>query len=272
MTLELVQTSLQNSIQSVQNLKELSKMLMDTPHYKKYGAEGVFAIVSMANSLEIDAMEALNGALYYLNGKVGMSAELMARLVRRAGHSIQKDPKSDDTICILHGKRKDTGDTWSSSFSIMDAKRAGIYKNTWEKYPAAMCYNRAMTFLFRQLFADLAKSAGYLPEELEEIKESELKRDEKVKTIEIPQVEKKFLSVPQQAEVKKIFEELPEVKSKVLTVLKMKDSPNVLEQIEEINYERIVNCAVAARAAKEVKNSETLIIENNMEVVNEKCG
>ncbi|WP_044881403.1 hypothetical protein [Neochlamydia sp. EPS4] len=57
-----------------------------------------------------------------------MSAFMMNQLIRQAGHSISKDPKFDDTQCILQGKRTDTGDTWTKIFSIADAKRAGIYR------------------------------------------------------------------------------------------------------------------------------------------------
>src|SRR5579862_8005956 len=104
---------LQNSITNVENMNTLSRKLFEMPHYKKLGLDGIFMVVTYANSLGIDALEALNGGLYNINGKIGMAAETMARLVRRAGHSIAKDPKSDDTICILHGKRKDNGDVWT---------------------------------------------------------------------------------------------------------------------------------------------------------------
>jgi hypothetical protein len=103
-----------------------------------------------------------------------MSTEAMAARVRAAGHSIIKDPKSSNTNCILHGKRADNGDTWTTSFSIEDAKRAGIFTDggTWAKYPDVMCYNRAMSKMFRQMTPDLSKGAGYTLDELKEIAES----------------------------------------------------------------------------------------------------
>ena len=83
----------------------------------------------------------------------------MNYLIRAAGHSISKDPKSDKNCCILHGKRKDNGDVWTSMFSIDDAKKAGIYKNTWEKYGEDMIFARALSRLARQLFPDVLKGA-----------------------------------------------------------------------------------------------------------------
>lgn len=101
-----------------------------------------------------------------------MSTEAMAARMRAAGHSIQKDSqKSSPSCCVLIGKRADNGDQWETSFSIDDAKRAGIYndRGPWGKYPSVMCYNRAMSMMFRQLTPDLSKGAGYTLDELKEI-------------------------------------------------------------------------------------------------------
>jgi hypothetical protein len=161
-------------LSNIEGTRKMVEALMKTPHYAKMGVEGMYAIVAKAKAIGIDPMNALSGALYYVNGRVGMSSELMACLVRQAGHSITKDPGSTDTKCIIHGKRKDNGDTWTVSFSIDDAKRAGIYREgtPWGKFPSVMCYNRAMSMLFRQLFADLSKGAGYTKDELEEIRDT----------------------------------------------------------------------------------------------------
>ncbi len=148
----------------IENMQIAAKKLMQTPHYAKLGADGIFAIVQKSRSLNVNELDALNGALYYLNGRVGMSAEMMCMLIRTNGHSIVKDPKSNDSVCILHGRRADNGDTWTESFSIEDAKRAGIFKNTWEKYPRNMCYCRALSNLARQLFPDVIKGCYEIDE------------------------------------------------------------------------------------------------------------
>src|SRR5271156_4535850 len=111
----------------IENTRKVCDILMRTPHYAKMGQEGIYAVVAKAKSLGMDPIEALNGGLYYVQGKVGMSAETMGARMRSSGHSITKDPKSTPTNCILNGKRGDNGDTWQVSFSIEDAKKAGIY-------------------------------------------------------------------------------------------------------------------------------------------------
>ncbi len=137
----------------------ICNQLLTLPHYKKLGAEGLLAILMVADALGVDKRLALNGGLYLAkSGCIEMRAATMALLIRKNGHSVVKDPKSDNKICILHGKRADNGDTWIASFSVQEAINAGLinnYDNAWKKYPADMLYNRALSRLARQLFPDV---------------------------------------------------------------------------------------------------------------------
>lgn len=145
------------AVATIEETKKICSTLMQTPHYHKMGAEGIFAIVQKAKSVGVDPLDALNGGMFYVQGKVELTSTLMNDLIRRHGHSITKDKNSNDTICILHGKRKDNGDTWSESFSLDDAQKAGIYRNQWLKYPKDMLFARALSRLARQLFPDVIK-------------------------------------------------------------------------------------------------------------------
>lgn len=137
--------------------KKLCEQLMKTPHYSKLGEVGIFTIIQKAKSTGLNVIEALNGGMYFINGKVELTSNTMNYLIRAKGHSITKDSRSDKNVCILHGKRIDNGDTWTSSFSIEEAKMAGIYKNAWEKYPQRMLFARALSILARELFPDVIK-------------------------------------------------------------------------------------------------------------------
>jgi len=144
------------SMNDFEQTKKLCEMLMKTPHYAKIGDEGVFAIVQTASSLGIDPATALGGGLYYVKGRVEMSSRMMNSLIRSRGHSISKDPKSDDSICILYGKRGDNGDIWRESFSLKDAQNAGIAGvGAWKTFPRDMLFARALSRLARQLFPDV---------------------------------------------------------------------------------------------------------------------
>lgn len=153
----IVKEETQQMMAEIKNTQEMCRLLMQAPHYKRMGAEGIYAVVEKAKSIGVSPLEALNGGMYYVQGKVELTSAMMNHLIRANGHSITKDKRSDETICILHGKRKDNGDTWVESFSIQDAKQAGIYRNQWFKYPKDMLFARALSRLARQLFPDIIK-------------------------------------------------------------------------------------------------------------------
>lgn len=152
-----ITTQQDNTIAEVQNMQTLCSMLMKYPHYAKLGEVGVFAVVQKAKAMNLDPLEALNGGMYFVNGKVEMQGQMMLSLIRQAGHSISMDPKSTDTHVMMRGKRADNGDIWNVEFSIDDAKRAGIYRGQWEKYPKVMCQWRCVSMLGRFLFSDVIK-------------------------------------------------------------------------------------------------------------------
>lgn len=203
--------------EEMQSMKKLCSALMETQHYKKMGNEGIFAIVQKAKALNVNPIDALNGGLYCVNGKVEMSSNMMIQLIRQAGHSVTKDKRSDDTICILHGKRKDNGDTWTESFSIADAKRAGIYKNTWEKFPRNMLFARALSNLARQLFPDAIKGC-FVEGEISEspLKFDHEKEDVNEKQWEIPST----ISMDEAIELQKKLEIFPEIRASFMSFLK----------------------------------------------------
>jgi len=241
MTLATQNNEMSHQILEVENTRKMAESLFKTPHYAKMGPDGIFAIISKARSLGMDLIEALNGGLYYLQGKVGMPAESMASLIRQKGHSITKDPKSNNEICILHGRRGDNGDTWTTSFSMDDARRAGLAKNMYEKYPSTMLYNRAMSFLARQLFPDVIRGAGYCYEELKEI----ITHTAPTATITasadtIDEMKIETISEEQASDLKEIFEQCdPSYPLQVLMHAKVEK----VEQIPTVLYPRIKRAA-----------------------------
>lgn len=268
MSNELVKTNTNvSTIGEIESMQKLCGMLMKTKHYAKMGEEGIFAIVAKAKSLAIDPLDALNGGLYFVQGKVGMASEMMASLIRQKGHSIVKDQKSDNSICILHGTRKDNGDTWTVSFSMEDAKRASLIRNggTYEKYPSVMLYNRAMSLLARQLFPDVIKGAGYTMDELREI----AKLDSKIDVVEEECEEIiETISDEQATELSEILSECDvKYQQSVWETLKSnKLGIHTLDKIPMTLYDRIKSAAVRNRdqykefiekeKSKENKNAE----------------
>lgn len=168
----------ESSLLELENIQKMTNKLLQMKHYQKMGDVGIFAVIQKAKSIGLDPLDALNGGCYFVNGKVELSANTMNYLIRQAGHSITKDERSTKDMCILKGKRCDNGDTFTCSFSIDDAKKAGIYKNVWQTYPEDMLFARALTRLARQLFPDVCKGCyieGELPRDMEKAEFEEIK-------------------------------------------------------------------------------------------------
>lgn len=135
--------------------------------YKGIGEKsGVMMIMLSARELGIPAMQALNGGLNIINGKVEISARMMSALIRKAGHQFQVK-ESTDSHCVLVGKRYDTGEVQSASFTFAEAQKAGLVKpgGGWIKWPKDMCFARALSRLARQLFSDVI-GIGYVEGEI----------------------------------------------------------------------------------------------------------
>lgn len=214
-----------NSLVELEQTQKMCASLMKTPHYAKMGEVGIFTIVQKARSVGLNPLDALNGSMYFVNGKVELSANTMNYMIRSKGHSITKDPKSNRQICILHGKRADNGDTWISSFSIEEAKQAGIYKNTWEKYPEDMLFARALTRLARQLFPDVTKGCYVEGEIRDAVEADKVKPFDPSLLQESDAVEEK-ITLDQAKQLSDVLDSCdPKYKERVLDQLKKKYPP-----------------------------------------------
>jgi hypothetical protein len=102
-----------------------------------------------------------------VQGKPTCSAELMLALVHRTyGQSAMRVYKTDNESCTVQYRQQGWDGISDYSFTIEDAKRAGLLKNqTWTFYPAAMLRARAISATVRFAFPECL-SGLYLPEEL----------------------------------------------------------------------------------------------------------
>lgn len=106
-------------------------------------------------------------ALQYLDvidGNPTVNADGCNALIRRAGHSLWFEMSPDK--CVAHGKRADTGDGMTVTWTMQMAKDAGLAnKQVWKSYAADMLKARATTQIARALFADVLMGVKYAPEE-----------------------------------------------------------------------------------------------------------
>ncbi len=162
--------------------------------YRGVGGEPqIIMIMLAARELGIPPMVALNGGVHCIQGKIELSARLMGSLIRRSKHSFTVNSLTD-TECVIEGKRSDNGDTFTSSFTIQEANRAGLVRqgSNWIKYPKDMLYARALSRLARQLFPDVIGTA-YV--------EGEIREARTEKPIEIDVVQESEIS-PEEEDIK----------------------------------------------------------------------
>lgn len=181
-------------VEQIEASINLVNSLMKIPHYAKLTAPVIFMMEQKARTLGMHPLDALNGAMYPTKGgKIELSAEAMNGLIRSRGHSIKQHPDSTNDRCILIGTRADNGDTMTVSFSLEEARQAGLlersprnpdYVSVWLKYPVDMMFCRALSRLARRLFPDVIKGC-YIKGEISE--DSNIRDDPTPKHIEIPQ-------------------------------------------------------------------------------------
>ncbi len=147
----------------------MAEQAVTSKMYRGIGDQaGVMMIMLSARELGIPPMQALNGGINIIQGKVEISARMMSALIRKAGHTIQVK-ESTELECVLVGKRSDTNETLTASFSVQEAQKAGLVKpgGGWTKWPKDMCFARALSRLARQLFSDVI-GIGYVEGEIKD--------------------------------------------------------------------------------------------------------
>jgi hypothetical protein len=164
MSTELVHMDLE----TIWKLSQRISMTPFVPNGLRGKNENVLACILTGQELGIGAMQALN-SINIIDGRPAISPELMRALVFQAGHTINV-LEHDETKCVLEGIRSDTGAKATVTWSMADAKRAGLAsKKNWETYPRAMLLARATSELCRTIFPDVIAGMSYTPEEIESI-------------------------------------------------------------------------------------------------------
>lgn len=163
-------------------MKEQANILMRTgflPAAIK-GPEQCIAIMMKGKEIGMQPMQALSH-INIIQGKPTISAEGMLALVFKAYPGTKLDYiQNDDESCEIE-VTKPGGKLNRWSFSIEDAKKAGLTgKDSWNKYTRAMLRSRCISEMCRAMFPDAIQGISYTPEELEdsfEVKYEEPKRE-----------------------------------------------------------------------------------------------
>lgn len=126
------------------------------------------AAILYGREVGLPPMTALNN-VNVIKGRPGLSAVIMRAQVLAAGHEIRQE-ESTSALCKLSGRRRGT-DYWQTvTYSIDDARQAGLLQQNknYEKNPRRMLRARATSELCELMFADVVRGMPSY-EELEEL-------------------------------------------------------------------------------------------------------
>lgn len=140
-------TSLQLQSKNVDTMT-VAKMLAESGFFGEVKQQGqALAKILAGQELGMGPIASLMG-VYFANGKITYSANIMAASIKRSGVYTFRIKRLDNDGCVLSFFER--GDlVGESSFTMDDARAAGLTsgngKGNWEKYPRNMCFARAMS-------------------------------------------------------------------------------------------------------------------------------
>lgn len=132
--------------------------------YQGNPANLLFAL-EYADALGVSPINAIT-SIHVIEGKPTASADLIAGLVRRAGHRLRVtgDDRSATVVLI---RADDPDFEYTATWTLERAKAAGLTgKGVWKSYPAAMLRSRAITEVARMGASDALYGVIYTPEEI----------------------------------------------------------------------------------------------------------
>lgn len=132
--------------------------------YRNNPANLLFAI-EYADALGIERINAIT-EIFVIEGKPSASANLIAGLIRKAGHVLRVE--GNDTYATATLIRKDDPDhPMTATWNMEKARAAGLTgKGVWKAYPGAMLRSRAITEVARMGATDATLGLAYTAEEL----------------------------------------------------------------------------------------------------------
>lgn len=152
---------------SFENLVRMGDVLVKTgflPDPIRTGGQ-VAAIILAGRELGMPPMRALRSLILVKGQVVEKADSQLARFKAQGGHA--SFVTLDDTKAVLR-MQLPNGDVHTETFTINDAKRAGLTGDNWRNYPKAMLRSRAITAGLKSLGWEGAVGA-YDPDEIQTI-------------------------------------------------------------------------------------------------------
>lgn len=134
--------------------------------YRNQPANVLWAM-DLADALGIPFPQVMQ-TMVVMRGRMTMSADLMAAVVRRAGHKLRVREQGMSVTAALI-RRDDPDYEFTAAWDEAKARQAGLWgqRGPWTQYPAQMLRSRAITEVCRQGASDALAGTIYSPDELE---------------------------------------------------------------------------------------------------------
>ena len=199
------QPMIQRAMESLDGMREFAKVILASgiaPHYlyekgpdgkpdfKKGNEEKLMGIFIKGDQLKMHPMTAMQEVVP-VNGLLAIKGDGAKALILNSGkikkgswkEEIEGTIEAGNYKVTITATRDDTNETLSRSFSVVQAKRAGLWitqemlqkqdgykkkQSAWHKFPERMMKYRALGFLARDLFTDVL-SGTYTLEEAQDM-------------------------------------------------------------------------------------------------------
>lgn len=154
---------------SIEDIKSVSSIFIKSGFFQDVRDEAqAFVKIMAGQELGFGAFASMNN-VYIIKGKVSYAAVLIAANIKKSGRYDFRVVTHTNTACALsffermNGKWEHVGD---STFTIEDAKKAGLGGQSYNAYPRNMLFARALTNGARWYCANVFSGAIYTPDEL----------------------------------------------------------------------------------------------------------
>lgn len=150
----------------LQHAQAIAQSSLIPDGYRNQPANILWAM-DLADALGIPFPQVMQ-TMVVMRGRMTMSADLVAAIVRRAGHKLRVHEQGMSVTATLV-RRDDPDYEFTAVWDEAKARQAGLWgqRGPWTQYPAQMLRSRAITEVCRQGASDALAGTIYSPDELE---------------------------------------------------------------------------------------------------------
>jgi hypothetical protein len=129
-------------------------------------AANAFVAAETGAALGLEPLQAL-ASIAVINGRATLSSDLMAAVVRRAGHTLRIVENSPESVTATLIRADDKKFEFTVTWDKDKAVKAGLWgqKGPWSQYPTQMLRARAITEVARQGASEALMGMIYSPED-----------------------------------------------------------------------------------------------------------